>query len=100
MWNKFNGWHVARQGVENHMNKYGLLSLLMVVINTIVFFIMRGPNANVYVIIVIFSLLSIVGILFAILSKRWFSIIIGIILNGGIMVFAFLLLLAMGISEP
>lgn len=87
-------------GVENEMNKYGLLSLLMVAINAIGFFAMRGPNANVYVIIIIFTVLSIMGIVFAILSKKWVSIVLGIILNGGVMVIAFFLLLAMGISEP
>lgn len=82
------------------MNKYGLLSLLMVAINAIAFFVLRGPHANAYVIIIIFGILSLVGIVFAALSKKWVSIIIGIILNGGVMVFALLLLLAMGISEP
>jgi len=81
------------------MNKYGLLSLLMVIINLIVFFILKGPEANVYVGIILFSTLSIAGIVLAILSQKWYSITAGVILNGGVLIFAFFLLLSLGISE-
>jgi len=44
--------------------------------------------------------LSVLGIIFAIASKKLWFIITGIILNGAVLVFAYFLLLAMGISEP
>lgn len=81
------------------MNKRGLISLVMVVISIVMFLLMRGPDANVYAGIIIFSLLSIIGIIFAILSKHWVPMTIGLILNGGVLIFTFLLLLATGISE-
>ena len=81
------------------MNKYSLLSLLMVIINLIVFFISRGPEANVYVGIILFSTLSIAGIVLAILSQKWYSITAGVILNGSVLIFTFFLLLSLGISE-
>jgi len=81
------------------MNKYGLLSLLMVIINLILFFILRGPEASVYIGIILFSTLSITGIVLATLSKKWYSITMGVILNGGVLIFTFFLLLSLGISE-
>lgn len=81
------------------MNKYGFLSVFMVVISIVVFLILRGPDANVLLGIMLFSSLSFAGIIFAILTKNWKSIVIGVLLNGGVLVFAFLLLLAAGISD-
>lgn len=81
----------------------GVTSLLPVIISIIIFYIERGPNADIYFIITIYGILSIIGILFAVFSwlmtKRFFLLIIGLIGNGIVLVFAFLLLLAMGISE-
>lgn len=71
----------------------------MVLISMIVFFILRGPDANVLLGVILFSIFSVLGIAFAILSKNGVSIIIGVILNGGVLVFAFFLMLAIGISE-
>ncbi|SDN08072.1 hypothetical protein SAMN04488137_3412 [Fictibacillus solisalsi] len=81
------------------MNKYGWLSIFMVIISIIVFFVMRGPNASMSAGIIIFTTLSVAGIAFAILSKRWESITLGILLNIGVLVFAFFLLLAVGMGE-
>jgi|SRR5690625_209164 len=96
-WESNNYYHQWWEGTR--MNKYGLLSLLMVTINLIVFFILRGPEANAYAGIIIFSILSITGIVLAILSKKWYLTTAGVILNGGVLIFAFFLLLSMGISE-
>ena len=71
------------------MNKYGILSILMVVISVIIFFIRRGPDANLSGIIALFTALSIVGIVFAVMSKKWIATIAGILLNGGVLVFAY-----------
>jgi len=53
--------------------------------------------------IIIFSILPIIGILFTIfsylISKRIILLIISLLGNGAVLVFAFMLLLAMGISK-
>lgn len=82
------------------MNILGVFSLLTVAISAIFFFIIRGPNANLTLGISVFTVLSILGIIFAILSKKLWFVITGIILNGAVLVFAYFLLLAFGISEP
>lgn len=82
----------------------GGLSILSAIISFIIFFIMRGPNTDIYFGITIFCIVSVLGILLAIfslvMSKRLVLFIIGILGNGFVLVCAFLLLLAMGISEP
>lgn len=84
------------------MNKniLGVLSVLTVAISIIFFFIIRGPNANLTLGINVFIVLSVLGIIFAILSKKLWFIITGILLNGAVLVFVYFLLLAVGISEP
>ncbi|EIM07844.1 hypothetical protein A1A1_03292 [Planococcus antarcticus DSM 14505] len=82
------------------MNKFGLLSLLMFVISITAFFIMRGPDGDIYLTIIILSALSVIGLLFAAFSKQVVWMILGIGLNLVPLIFAFLLLFAMGISEP
>lgn len=86
----------------------GALSILSVIVSIVIFYIERGPNADVYFVITTYSILSISGIILAAislwLSKRHISrLLIGLVgLTGNlaVLVFAFLLLLAMGISEP
>jgi hypothetical protein len=53
------------------MNKYALLSVLMVLISVAVFLILRGPNADLSLVITILGILSVIGIVFAVLSKKW-----------------------------
>ncbi|WP_425464039.1 hypothetical protein [Oceanobacillus piezotolerans] len=85
-------------------NMIGVIPMLTVIINIIFFYIERGPNADIYFIIIVFTILSVLGVLFAILSwkmsKRLIFLIVGLIGNGFVLVVAYLLLLAMGISEP
>lgn len=83
----------------NKKDILGALSIITVLISIIFFFIVRGPNANLTLGISVFTVLSVLGIIFAITSKKLWFIITGIILNGAVLVFAYLLLLAMGISE-
>lgn len=52
------------------MNKFGLLSLLMVLISVCLFFILRGPNADLSLAIYILGSLSLLGIIFAVISKK------------------------------
>lgn len=84
-------------------NILGVTSILPVIISIVIFYVERGPNADIYFIINIFGILSILGILFAIsswvMSKRLFLFIFGLIGNVFVLAVAFLLLLAMGISE-
>lgn len=85
----------------------GVLSILPVLVSIIAFFILRGPNANVYLIIAIFGILSIIGIVLAVISawmskRRISKLIIGLVglsANVAVLAAAYLLLLAMGISE-
>jgi len=65
---------------------------------------LRGPDFDIYFGITLFSILSIIGIIFAVVSlvlskKRIFGWI-GLITNIIILVYAFFLQLAMGIGEP
>lgn len=80
------------------MNKLGVLSLLMVIASIISFLIIRGPNANLLVAIIVLGTLSLMGIIFAILSKKWFSGILGVLLNGGVLTVVYLLVIARGIA--
>jgi uncharacterized membrane protein len=80
------------------MNKFGVLSLLMVLISVCLFFILRGPNANLSLAIYILGSLSLLGIIFAVISKKWLSGTVGVLSNGVVLVFVFLLMLAKGIG--
>ena len=82
------------------MNKFGVLSVVMAAISVAAFFTMRGPTGDIYLTIFILSVLSILGLLFATVSKRMLWMIFGIGLNLPVLIFAFFLLLAMGIGEP
>lgn len=83
---------------------FGVLSALTAILSFILFLITRGPNADISFMILIFSILSILGILLAVLSwflsKRLVFPMIGLLGNGVVLIFTFFLLLAMGISEP
>ena len=80
------------------MNKWGIFSLLTVAASIISFFILRGPNADLPLAIIILGSLSLLGIIFAVISKRWLSGIIGVLLNGTVLVCVYFLLLAYGIA--
>ncbi|HDX9629008.1 TPA: hypothetical protein ROY30_002693 [Bacillus cereus] len=73
-------------------------SCLMFLASICSFFILRGPNANLTLIITILAILSLLGILFAIASKNWLFGIVGTVLNGVIIVVVYFLLLAKGIG--
>ena len=81
----------------------GAMSLLPVIISIIIFYTQRGPNADIYFFINSFSILTVIGLLFAIfswvVSKRLILLIGGLLGNGFVLACVFLLLLAMGISE-
>jgi len=79
-------------------------SLLPVIISVIFFYLKRGPDFDIYFGITLFSILAIIGIIFAVVSlvwskKRIFGWI-GLFANILLLVYAFLLQLAMGIGEP
>ncbi|WP_312472271.1 hypothetical protein [Neobacillus sp.] len=80
------------------MNKFGVLSILMVLISVLMFFILRGPNRDLPLIIIILGSLSLLGIIFAVISKRWLSGAIGVLSNGAVLVCVYFLLLAYGIA--
>ncbi|MBE7128392.1 hypothetical protein QCI77_10585 [Bacillus cereus group sp. MG9] len=73
-------------------------SFLMFIASVCSFFILRGPNANLTLIIVILSIFSLLGIIFAIASKNWLFGIVGTALNGVILVVVYFLLIAKGIG--
>lgn len=82
--------------------------MLPVIISVIYFYSVRGPNSDIYRTIAVLTILSIIGLITAgitswILKGRLSRLVIGligIIANLAVLVVAFLLLLAMGISEP
>jgi hypothetical protein len=80
------------------MNKFGMFSILTVLSSVLIFFVLRGPNADLSLIIFTLGLLSLLGIIFAVISQKWLSGIIGVLTNGVVLVFAFFLLLAKGIG--
>ena len=80
------------------MNKWGIFSLLTVAASIISFFILREPNADLPLAIIILGSLSLLGIIFAVISKRWLSGVIGVLLNGTVLVCVYFLLLAYGIA--
>ncbi|MQR87729.1 hypothetical protein GFV16_17670 [Bacillus megaterium] len=63
------------------MNKCGVLSFVLVIISFSFFMVRRGPDVNMYVDIAVLGILSLVGIVFASVSKKWYSIIGGVVLN-------------------
>lgn len=73
-------------------------SCLMFLASICSFFILRGPNANLTLIISVLAILSLLGIIFAIASKNWLFGIVGTALNGVILVVVYFLLLAKGIG--
>ncbi|MED0932956.1 hypothetical protein P4T29_15285 [Bacillus mobilis] len=80
------------------MYKFFGFSCLMFLAIICSFFILRGPNANLTLIITILAILSLLGILFAIASKNWLFRIVGTALNSVILVVVYFLLLAKGIG--
>ncbi|MGN7312100.1 hypothetical protein ACTHQ4_13490 [Alkalicoccobacillus gibsonii] len=82
----------------------GIGSLFCVVLYVISFFVMRGPDVDIYLSISLGGVLSLLGIVLAIVStvllKRFVYLVIGLLGNGAVLACSFLLLLAMGISEP
>ncbi|MDU9693989.1 hypothetical protein O0Q50_22670 [Priestia aryabhattai] len=80
------------------MNKFGLLSIAMVLVNVIYFFTTRGPNVNLTTTIYILGFLSLLGIIFALISKRWTYGVLGVLTNGLILVFTFFLIIGNGIA--
>lgn len=80
-------------------NILGVSSLLTVLISLLFFLLTRGPSANVTLELSVFTVLSLSGIVLAIASRKMWFVITGIVLNGVVLVFAYFLLLAMGISE-
>ncbi|MCW1242523.1 hypothetical protein [Bacillus pretiosus] len=78
--------------------KLGAFSFLTFLASICSFFILRGPNANLTLVISILVILSLLGIIFAIASKNWLFGIVGTVLNGLILVVAYFLLLAKGIG--
>ncbi|MDQ0297733.1 hypothetical protein J2S78_000141 [Salibacterium salarium] len=81
------------------MNRYGILSLLMVVINVSLFFLSTGPNNNLSFWAGIFCTLSTLGVVFAVISKKWAPLLAGIILNGATFAMTILLILASSLGE-
>jgi hypothetical protein len=81
------------------VNKYGWLSLLMVGICLVLSFFIKETNNYPGIFLFVISVLSVAGVIFAILSRKLTNIILGVILNSATLVFFFFLLLAIGIGE-
>lgn len=59
------------------MNKFGILSIAMVLVNVVYFFATRGPNVSLTTTTYILGFLSLLGIIFAAISKKMDVCIIG-----------------------
>ena len=81
------------------MDKFGVLSLLVVLLSVLLTFIFIGPNANVLLLVIILGSLSILGIFFAVISKKWLSRGIGVLCNAAVLVFTYFLFLGYNIVE-
>ncbi|CAM5623357.1 hypothetical protein C2I17_01090 [Niallia circulans] len=79
------------------MTKNGWLSLLMVGICIILSLFLSTKSAGIF--FLLFPILSLSGIIFAIFSKKWSNIILGVLLNGAAGVFFTLLAFAVGFGE-
>ncbi|GAE37208.1 hypothetical protein [Halalkalibacter akibai] len=81
----------------------GVTSIVSMILSIVIFYMQRGPNADIQLGILVFSILSIIGIFLAVISwlmsKRLVFLVIGLLGNGAVLAYAFLLLLAVGISE-
>lgn len=85
----------------------GVLSILPVIVSIIFFNIPRGPNTDIYLIIITFNILSIIGFILSVISlfmsissKRIRKLLIGLVgltLNVLVLFFTFLLLVTTGI---
>lgn len=85
-------------------NFFGIVSVLTVIICAIIFFIQRGPDADAYFFIVTSVILSVTGLISAVLtlliSRNITLFITGLLGNSVVLIFTFFLFLAMGIGEP
>lgn len=85
-------------------NTLAIGSLVALVANIIVFFVMRGPNANTFLGLTIFGSLSIIGIALAVgsylITKRNILVsLFGLLGNTFVLGGAFLLLISTGLGE-
>lgn len=78
------------------MNKFGLLSILMALGSVVTFYGLRGPNADLTLMIIIFGSFSLLGLVLAALSQKLIATILGVTSNGLVLVFTFFLLLGSG----
>lgn len=82
----------------------GIIPILTVITSILLYFIQSGPNANIYSIVLLYHILSIIGILLSIfsylMSNRFILFITGLIGNGFVLIAAYYLIFAAGISEP
>lgn len=84
-------------------NILGIVALVPIIINILIFYLLRGPDADIYVMIAVYAVLSIIGFVLAIrswfMSRRLILLIFGLLGNALVLGVASLLLLAMGIGE-
>ncbi|UOE61871.1 hypothetical protein HPB58_06775 [Priestia filamentosa] len=78
------------------MNKLGIASISVALFNIILFLLLRGPGANIGLVVGMFGALSVLGLVFAVLSQKWPSVVSGAVLNGGGLILALVLFLAEG----
>jgi hypothetical protein len=81
---------------EEKMNKLGVASLGVCLFNILLFLLLRGPGANIGLVVGVFGALSVLGLVFAVLSQKWPSVVSGAVLNGGGLILALVLFLAEG----
>ncbi|TGB03648.1 hypothetical protein [Halobacillus salinus] len=87
--------------VKQNGHILGSLSVLTVVISFIFFLVERGPDANISLGITVLTTLGVLGVIFAVLAgiaRKWGWLAAGVMGNGVVLVFAYLLWIAAGIG--
>lgn len=77
---------------------FGALSLLTVLFSIIFYFIVKSGEFSTTFSITIFSVASLLGIIFAIITKRIETILIGVTLNVGMILIILFLVLSVGLT--
>lgn len=81
----------------------GILSIAIVIVNIMIFFIVRGPNVDLYALVLTYTILSVIGIILAItsfvISRRILLLAFAIIGNGFVLVISYFLAIAVGFGR-
>ncbi|KNH26123.1 MAG: hypothetical protein WBA30_05950 [Priestia megaterium] len=76
----------------------GLLSVITFICGGLYVFLARGPTIDKYLLIIVLAILSMVGILFALYSNRWYFVLLGLFLNVSLAAFCLIVYFGMNFA--